>query len=165
MNRMMVDIETLSVRPNAYVASIGIVVFNERGIIMSAQFSLEPREKHPDEHIDVNTVKFWMGQDKEAKDKLFGDCDADRALRCLYEAYRNFTCEELWARGPQFDVCAIENLMRIRGFTPPWKYYEIRDLRTVLKKDNLVPFEGTKHVAEDDALHQVKNLLAHWNPQ
>lgn len=165
MNRMMVDIETLSVRPNAYVASIGIVVFNVHGIVMSAQFSLNPREKHPEEHIDVDTVKFWMAQSRDAQEKLFGDYDVDVALQQINDAYKNLCCDEIWARGPQFDVNAIENLMRIRGFKPAWKYYEVRDLRTVLKKDDLVPFVGTKHVAEDDALHQVKNLLAHWNPQ
>ena len=54
MYMMMVDIETLSLRTNAYITAIGLVIFTQEKIVEKRQLILRHREPF-NEHIDPNT--------------------------------------------------------------------------------------------------------------
>lgn len=71
---------------------------------------------------------------------------------------------QIWARGPQYDVVAIESLIRACGLTVPWKYDMVRDLRTVMSEAGLdreaIPFKTglIPHHALSDCRHQMACL-------
>jgi hypothetical protein len=74
MNDVMVDIETLSTRLNAVVLSIGAVAFDPYSDQIGHSFSiqLDPQEQmEKGRHVDINTIKWWMGQSEEAKKESF----------------------------------------------------------------------------------------------
>lgn len=161
MHKMMVDIETLSLRPNAYIIAIGVVIFTANEIVEKVH--LIPRVRTPfNEDIDPSTVEWWLKQADRARENVIGgERDIKQILGIVNNTYRAYDCKEIWANGPQFDICAIENAMRNNDMTPAWKYYEVRDVRTELR-DTGIRFNNN-HVAVDDAENQALALIEFWN--
>ena len=67
----------------------------------------------------------------------------------------------IWSRGMDFDFPKLEWCFRkFVEKEPPYAYYNKRDVRTWVKErgvDELqIEFEGTKHNALHDCMHQIK---------
>ena len=62
------------------------------------------------------------------------------------------------------------NSYALTGQEAPWQWWNDRDVRTVVEMGKAIgidpkrdmPFEGTRHSALDDAIHQVKYVSAIW---
>ena len=160
MYMMMVDIETLSLRTNAYITAIGLVIFTQEKIVEKRQLILRHREPF-NKHIDPNTVDWWFKQSDEAREAVSGgDREICSALHEMNNLYCQYSCSELWANGPQFDICVIENAMRNNAITPAWKYYELRDVRTARR--GCTTRIKNNHIAVDDAENQALALIELW---
>lgn len=71
---------------------------------------------------------------------------------------------EIWGNGVRFDIGLLEGAYDACGFVNPWKFYNERDVRTVVAdaphiKESTV-FEGVPHNPIDDAKHHIKYLVA-----
>lgn len=137
MNRLMVDIETLSVRPNAVVVSIGAVAFNSEGNLLGENYSildLSQYDKMDNFAFDTGTISWWMQQTEEAR-KIFGPTvpkvHIGYALALLGSLYEQFKCEEVWANGTDFDLPILKNLADRFNQRLPWSYSKARDYRTL----------------------------------
>lgn len=145
---LMVDIETLDLGARPLITQIGLVPWDmEEDTILSdglhTFLPMQPQlELIPQRTISADTFTWWMKQSDEARavfDKNISDDfdDLPLLLRQFVRRVAQLTnngkiAYEIWARGPQFDLVAIETLLKDCGFATPWKYDRIRDLRTLM---------------------------------
>ena len=166
-NAMMIDIETLSLNPTAYVTQIGFCVAD----LETGEYLVQPRSIWPEDsqngEIDINTVSWWMQQDKSVARNVFVKpaektpvASARTFLTALVEKY---DCT-VWASPAMFDLPILTNLF---GGRKPWKYYNERCLMTLYKLVDpqgklRLPANGAEHDAAADAKWQMDYLLALW---
>ena len=162
---LMIDIETLGTNNNAHVMSIGMVWFDRHH---PDEPLIELPIIHPElnqtlSKIDAKTVQFWMQQNSEAK-QIFADTverthlyvAATQVMEQVKQASR------IWAKDPDFDCVILANFVSHYGDNNfEWPFFNNRSVRTML--DNYpvaknIPFEGVKHNALADAVHQAKQM-------
>ena len=180
MTDIMLDIETLGLKPGSIVVSVGACVFDrhtgEIGEKLYAPISVNSCEK-AGLIMEPQTVIWWMGQEKEARDAwMIGARSLRQIAQEFYEWFR--IAEEgeeipldgsragraaIWAQGDMdFNVwgAAMESV----AVAQPWAFWAQRDTRTVYDicgfDAKSVDRDGTYHNALDDARHQVKCLHA-----
>ena len=71
---------------------------------------------------------------------------------------------KVWGNGSVFDISILDKWFDMLGMNAPWKFWNVRDVRTVVDIMNINPkefsFDGIKHNAIDDAIHQVKYMTS-----
>ena len=157
-----IDIETISTRPNAVVLTIGGVKFDP----MSND---DPHSKFY-YRIDVNeqtamgrdveedTLKWWSTQPEEIMMDALGDDDR-HSVEDTMKALNKWLVgvDKIWCQGPVFDICILENLATDIGSHYNWKFWQIRDSRTLfglLPKDPRKEMNFAAHNALEDAIVQ-----------
>ena len=113
--------------------------------------------------IDTKTINFWKRQPTDAKLEITRDAmKLDDALSSLTQFIEKSEPElTLWCRGSSFDFPILKNAYAAVGFTEPWKYWQERDMRTILHMCKhffgyAEPSKnGTAHSAHDDCIHQI----------
>ena len=175
---IMLDLETLGTEPGCVVLSIGAVVFDPQTKDVGREFYVNICPDDSTDHglkTDPRTVEWWSQQSQEAQDALKTD------RRILNEALDEFTawlhhesgfsCEQprIWCQGATFDAPILEAAYKALGQWAPWKFWNVRDTRTVYDladfDHNSIEREGTYHNALDDAKHQVlcvQRALRDW---
>lgn len=123
---------------------------------------------------DASTILWWMDQDSDARRSLKENpVDLTVALGELsnfISNYGNKKYVQVWGNGASFDCVILRNSYALAGMEPPWQWWNDRDVRTIVemgksvgfdpKKD--MPFNGTRHNALADAMHQAKYVSAIW---
>lgn len=166
MTALSLDLETLSTRPNAAIASIGACRFDPRSDWIGDTFHVHVSLANCQHHglaIDAGTVLWWLDQSAEARAAfVIGQQDAMPLLVAL-EALEDFMattaeCSELWVNGASFDLPILASAYRAVDLPLPWKFWQERDLRTLkaLDKNTRIERAGIHHNALDDALHQAR---------
>lgn len=161
--QVMLDLETMSTRSNAAIASIGAVKFSvEDGIIDEFYRTIDLRTcKAHGLHFDQETIDWWKQQSPEAQKALAKDTiSLTQALDEFSEWYGRKSLPT-WGNGAGFDNVIVENAYRAIGGKRPWLPWEDRCYRT-MKNIVQIPIderEGVFHNALDDARHQTKHLL------
>ena len=165
---VMVDLETLSVRPYAAIVSIGAVKFTvEDGILDTFYINVDGQScKDHGLHIDPKTIEWWGKQSPEARKAL---TDNPQPLIPALEEFSNFYGDNpttvIWGNGSAFDISILESAYFNTDTPIPWKPWYVQCYRTVL---NLVGVSNsairksesdTHHNALDDAISQTKTLL------
>lgn len=171
IKHVMIDIETLGIKPTSAVIQMGFVAFHhencETKIDYEVQFNIEPKywlEKN--RTVDSETIAWWFKQSDEARTNLFGEgrsmIEVLAQTNILMGGYLNNENSCIWSKGG-FDIVILENLFESYGFDCPWKYWQTRDLRTLLALTN-VDFKREKnniaHNALDDVRFQLKQYTA-----
>lgn len=162
MNDVMIDLETFDTAPGAAIRSIGLAKFNRlTGEVGKTYYASLGSEASKYGHVSKDTLEWWEQQSEEAKKPLFLSVKTpDQILIDLSE----FIEEDdlVWGNGSVFDISILASWIRQFGAEPPWKFYNVRDVRTVVDLAEVdrsaFVFEGTAHHALHDALHQVKYL-------
>ena len=133
MNDLMVDIETLGTTPDAAIISLGAVWFDPRSDEMGAELYrvIDPRQRR---HIDPDTVLWWFGQPSGSNP--FARRAAMHPLPDALEDLSVFIAQNtgpvrLWSQGAAFDGVLLEDAFRQHGRVAPWKFWDVRDTRTV----------------------------------
>lgn len=177
MNNLMIDLEGFSLKPDAAIASIGAAFFEpQTGTIGQCFYTAVDltSAQLAGGRIDADTVIWWMKQSASARASITGDAtDISLALSMLSE----FIIDEcpanlvqVWGNGANFDNVILRTAYERSGIECPWKFFNDRDVRTIVelgravgfdpKKD--MPFTGEVHNALDDAIHQAKYVSAIW---
>lgn len=157
---VMLDIETLSVRPNAQVLSISAVGFfpfdkkPDFSTYPSIDMILEMDEQDKRD-IQEDTVRWWNYREPEVIAKIFaedGRTPLDEALDTLTKFC--WQRERIWCQGPTLDITVLTHLFEERGKGAPWAYHTVRDSRTLL---DLTPVEQppVTHDSLQDCFRQV----------
>lgn len=177
---LMIDIEAFGKKADSPVVSIGAVFFDPSTGNTGSEFykviSLESAMASGGVP-DASTIIFWLKASPEARSELVMD-DAiplDDALLQLNEfiaenAANGAESVQVWGNGATYDNVLLEASYDRTGIPCPWKFWNNRDVRTIVELGKAVgcepryeiPFDGEPHKAISDALHQVKYVSAIW---
>jgi hypothetical protein len=169
MNDLMIDLETLSTAPDAYILSIGACYFDlETGQIgenFHVKTSFYDTSNHTG-HISASTVEWWLNQPITAQDCLLSGekIDLIHALFKLDDFIKPGT-KTLLSNGASFDLVILRNAFNRNHLETPWQYWQERDTRTIvdiaeritgINAKKTIPFNGTQHDALADAMYQAQ---------
>ncbi len=168
----VLDLETMSTAPNAAIAAIGCVRVQQGEIIdeFYERVDLESSRAMGGE-IDTPTLQWWLKQSREARQEVSGELASlpiTTALSKLTEfMHRGGLSDDqplVWGNGSSFDNVILGTAYQRAGIPMPWKFWNDRDLRTLLALHphvkQAITFEGTKHHALHDARHEARQLIA-----
>lgn len=160
-NHIMVDIETLSLRPSARVLQVAAVAFNlSEGIVQERVWVLDQGQQ-PHRHTDINTVKFWAETNcRRLITLVSGESRIEDVITGLNEMSQAYNPEGWWAHSPSFDLMILEDLFRtVKGQTP-WTFRQMIDTRTLSYLTG-VKVAKAKEADQHDALADAK-AQAEW---
>lgn len=178
---LMLNIESWGLGPRPVITQIALLGYEvETDELLIDQFNqylpVEPQlQIIPARKIQASTIAWWMRQSDEAREKVslnegtdFEDLVA--AMRGLIGTFNRLTMNgtrnyELSAKGPQFDVVAVETLLTELDLEVPWAYYRVTDLRTDMRRARISgkavpkPSGTIPHVAYWDCRWQIEQWL------
>lgn len=179
-----IDIESAATSTKAAVVQIGIAMMKKGEILdhmgRNIKVDITDYDRYPEFDVNIGTMLWWAQQDSEARLEAFGvynptlmeSVNEDRlslpaAIQHLCLHIKSVSGKiKVWAKPPSFDLVILQHAIRVTGYDYPWHYRDERCLRTLLSmtpKDASIhgmPFEGAKHDAYADALHQLKQIRA-----
>lgn len=170
MNDIMLDLETLDVRPTGAIVSIGAVRFDintpgHTGFRFKANVSIDSNIK-AGRTMSADTLEWWLRQTKEAQDATFPQEKANvTSLEKALHALNEFLAIEdrVWGNGAAFDNAMIVDAYRSVGLKPRWSYKNDMCYRTMCRlfpEVKFAPFVGVKHDSLTDAINQAHHLQA-----
>lgn len=171
MNHLMIDIETLSLEPNAVVFQIGAVVFDMSGNINSEAIyhvDILPQIMKG-RHFDPETQKWWMQQDPSAWwRQLLNTNTVEFAIFGINDLHEQYQCSSVWANSPSFDCVTLRSLAKDFGTELRWDFRSEMDLRSLKKISSVLGFRESEsvkatHNAVKDCVDQVKKVAFYWN--
>ncbi|PXM00609.1 exonuclease [Klebsiella variicola] len=177
---VMVDLETMGKKHNAPIVAIGAVVFDPAtGSIGESFYKVVCLESSVNwgAVIDPSTVIWWLKQSSEARSTIVND-DAIPLLDALLQ-FREFVSDnvaggskkaQVWGNGASFDNSILRSSYDCIAEDYPWEYWNDRDVRTMVElgqaisfdPKTTIPFEGSRHNALADAIHQARYVSAIW---
>ncbi len=177
---VMVDLETMGKKHNAPIVAIGAVVFDPAtGSIGESFYKVVCLESSVNwgAVIDPSTVIWWLKQSSEARSAIVND-DAIPLLDALLQ-FREFVSDnvtggskkaQVWGNGASFDNTILRSSYDCIAEDYPWEYWNDRDVRTMVElgqaisfdPKTTIPFEGSRHNALADAIHQARYVSAIW---
>lgn len=156
---MMIDTETWGLAANSAIRSIGVVVFrpmDEPGKVIEEFYTAVTDETGA--KLD-STVEWWSKQSAEAQSVFNNPELLPLVLKRVTDVFWRNKCTCVWANGSVFDIPLMENAYSRCWLTHPWKYWNIRDTRTIYdlaqEKPRALPGYGVKHHALHDAYNQA----------
>lgn len=173
-NHLSVDLETMGKNPDAPITSIGAIFFDPQTGEMGPEFSKTIDLETAGGVIDRDTIKWWLKQSREAQSAILTDeIPLDDALLQLREFIEENSGEffaQIWGNGACFDNVILRRSYERQEIPCPWRYCNDRDVRTIVELGKtigfdartVIPFEGVRHNALDDARHQAKQVSAIW---
>ncbi|WP_420107030.1 3'-5' exoribonuclease domain-containing protein [Escherichia coli] len=173
-DHLMIDLETMGRNPDAPIISIGAIFFDPQTGDVGPEFSKTIDLETAGGVIDRDTIKWWLKQSREAQSAIMTDeIPLDDALLQLREFIDENSGEffvQVWGNGANFDNTILRRSYERQGITCPWRYYNDRDVRTIVELGKAIdfdartaiPFEGERHNALDDARYQAKYVSAIW---
>ncbi|SXF93560.1 exonuclease [Klebsiella variicola] len=177
---VMVDLETMGKKHNAPIVAIGAVVFDPAtGSIGESFYKVVCLESSVNwgAVIDPSTVIWWLKQSSEARSAIVND-DAIPLQDALLQ-FREFVSDnvaggskkaQVWGNGASFDNSILRSSYDCIAEDYPWEYWNDRDVRTMVElgqaisfnHKTTIPFEGSRHNALADAIHQARYVSAIW---
>ncbi|MDE1620243.1 3'-5' exoribonuclease [Klebsiella pneumoniae] len=177
---VMVDLETMGKKHNAPIVAIGAVVFDPAtGSIGESFYKVVCLESSVNwgAVIDPSTVIWWLKQSSEARSAIVND-DAIPLQDALLQ-FREFVSDnvaggskkaQVWGNGASFDNSILRSAYDCIAEDYPWEYWNDRDVRTMVElgqaisfdPKTTIPFEGSRHNALADAIHQARYVSAIW---
>lgn len=140
-NTVVIDLETLDTSETAVVVTIAAVKFNRFGGIIElsnqgcSEFS---------QHINVteqlingrttsgSTLKWWRSQSDEAKHSLLKHVEIEPVGEALKDLAVFIDGCQLFSRGTDFDFKILANMYKQLDMKVPWKFNQVRDVRTYI---------------------------------
>ncbi|EGE6016070.1 TPA: 3'-5' exoribonuclease, partial [Escherichia coli] len=135
-DHLMIDLETMGKNPDAPIISIGAIFFDPQTGDMGPEFSKTIDLETAGGVIDRDTIKWWLKQSREAQSAIMTDeIPLDDALLQLREFIDENSGEffvQVWGNGANFDNTILRRSYERQGIPCPWRYYNDRDVRTIV---------------------------------
>lgn len=157
---VMIDFETLDTAITATVLSVGIVKFdpNGNGILDEyyAKVDIDDQANY-NRTISDDTIEWWGKQDPAIMDEAFSPDGRKPFLQVIDEMHKfMWGCDYFWSHGATFDLMLLQDVYDHLGKTYPWKYYNMRDTRTLFSLCDVAMDKANLHNPLDDAKRQAK---------
>jgi exodeoxyribonuclease VIII len=152
---VMLDLETVSTKPNAGIIEIAAIVLHT---FKGANFH---RYIKTDSRFDISddSMNWWKRQPPELREKAFNGIAPTEEVLLEFQDFLLSLGGKiiLWGNGADFDNVILASAYRTCGISVPWNFYNNRCFRTL---KSLYPhirhsFTGTKHNALHDAINQA----------
>lgn len=156
----MIDIETLGNKPGEIILEIGIAEFNDEGIIRGENMLLNVFDSiQKGFKVNESTIWWWNEQGGVPTDYMKSTNESPAiALLKLQQMLKDDDIE-VWSKG-FMDIVMLEAYFIAYKMPIPWKYYQVRDLRTALAENGAeTRWHGVTHSGLDDAVVQIGKLL------
>ena len=161
---IMLDLETLSTRPNAAIVQIGLYPFDPTMPTWEGDTQLinvEPQSViDAGFHVDWKTLLWWMDHPDAMKTLASPGAGwpIKDALVMVANYLNRFPYAEIWGNGAAFDPPVLENAFHRMGLDVPWSYRNVRCMRTLKALWPSVPRVEPElaHNALSDAKAQAK---------
>ncbi len=165
----MIDLEGLATGPNTCILTIAAQAFDPfgTGYYDKHYYARVDLESQPTRDIDDGTIEWWATQPTHAREEAFneqGRIPLDQALEELGKLI--WHSKLIWSQGPTYDMNILEHAYKSYHKALPWKYYMVRDSRTVFSLWPEQPIPPTSHHALEDCRRQIgmlQNTLKHLN--
>jgi hypothetical protein len=172
MKDVIIDIETLSTLPNAIILTIGAIKFNrfeklkEFDDYETLYIRIDIKScQNVGLKSDISTVKWWKEQNKDIRYEAINHPDRKSIQEALIEL-SNFISNShfIWSQG-SFDSVILENAYRACKIDIPWKFWNIRDSRTLFDIMNidLKMIEYKKESVHNALIDCYRQLIATSN--
>lgn len=167
-----IDLETLSNKFNSPILSIGAAKFDRVTGEVGPTFYVEIDPDDAIRHglVSGSTLAWWVKQDAKAR-RVFEPSNKKVQLKMGLQMLGDFVRArgagaKPWGNGSSFDITVLEHAYEVAGMglQPQWKFWDIRDMRTIIDVAESMGFvkarliEGIAHNALDDAVHQAKEI-------
>jgi hypothetical protein len=160
MTHIMLDVQTLGLKPGCVVLSVAMVRFSD---MTSMSITLE-RDAQVQAGLIENTetLAWWNRQSAAAIDAAFASPHTPHAALVYIGKWLRWAADSefiIWCHGAGFDAPILETLYERFGLPCPWSFRQVRDTRTLydLAGVDLTTFAfGERHVALNDALTQTR---------
>jgi DNA polymerase III epsilon subunit-like protein len=169
---IMIDLETLATSPDAAILTIGAVRFDpfgrerERAEMTSFYAKIDIDSCHELGLVTSDdTIAWWASQSQEAQDAAF-DPEGRQHIRDVFNDLYKFCwgAKRVWSNGASFDVVICEHVFHKLQKAVPWKFWEIRDVRTAFDLGiNPQRPPITAHHALEDAWNQAVGIQNVYN--
>ena len=173
---LMVDIEALAKHNDAIILTIGAQMFDpsvkgwetkpqrmrhsEDTYVPSMNIRVDVDEQETlGRRTDEETLAWWCKQTTEAQADAFSTedrvslSDALLALKQLAEP-----CKRVWSKGPLYDFAILEHAYEQSKIAVPWKFWNVRDARTVYSLTPNLKARTNGHLALEDCRNQILML-------
>ena len=165
MKDLMIDLETLGTNSDAPIISIGACFFDINSGEIGEKFDIDIEWSSAMAFgtPSAQTIQWWMQQETEARLKaISGKIDLPSAIEYFTKFFEENGDKNtiVWGNGSTFDIVILENAYRAVGYEPPWKFWNVNDVRTIRRFSHIdmkkKSFPGIEHVALHDAIHQAE---------
>lgn len=139
---LMIDLETMGNKPDSAIVAIAAVPFDMVSGVTNDALFYEVVDLRSSAglggSIDADTVLWWLGQSENARGEITNSkelIDLPVALGQLYSFVSEFCGEQVqvWGNGSSFDNVILRSAYENCGITPFWKYWNDRDVRTIVE--------------------------------
>ncbi len=165
---VLVDLETLSLRKDAVILSIGAVAFTKDGITDQFYINIDPKscEKHG-LRTDAGTAEWWTNTALKSPDTYKALLHRRVSLPCALELFDvwyqgfQFYPSGIWGNSPSFDLDIFANAFNVVGREKPWSFGYERDFRTIRNLASSKPDvqNADWHNALADARYEAEMLI------
>ncbi len=170
----MIDLETLGVKSNSLITSIGVVEFSMNNGKCQREFyeTIDLQDSiNMGFEIEANSLTWWLSQPDETRLEI--NKKGSKKLKDVLVALDNFFPSGsnsqgkrdtfyVWGNGSSFDLGILANAYNKCGLEIPWKFWNERDVRTIVSlnpdvKNNMKPNDNA-HNALSDCKFQINYL-------
>lgn len=166
---VMVDCETLGLRVDSALLTIGAVMFDPNSTFLGRRFhaAIDPSDaQRRGLTIDASTVVWWLRQAPAAQQALTSMLQTSMLLETALTAFESWLREtapiegiKLWTCG-HMDVCWLTSAYSAIGRPIPF-HYRVGDFRTI-RDEFAIPEDSppatVSHDALEDAVYQAQML-------
>jgi hypothetical protein len=162
---VMVDLETLGVKPGSVILSLGAVEFDPHGDALGArvhyhidmQSSIAAGFK-----VDPTTFYWWLAQSDQARRGLINGNAFAKPLGHVLGQFEDWLGDRVvWAWG-DMDVASIGHAFDALDRKRPWFYRNVRDARSIVlemvDEQEVRVSPAIEHDALSDAIAQAKTI-------
>lgn len=161
---LMVDIETLSTDPNAFITEFSVMLFDPISgqVISCMSRCFDPWAEQQGSHIDGETMQ-W--RQRQSADRLRWDAISyyklSEGLRDLINFIEKHKPAKVWANDPTFDIAILNNAAKRElgrpVFTEFYKECSVRTAKFALEvaRDEFIKLKNAHH-ADTDCLNQIE---------
>lgn len=149
----MLDIEGLATGPETTILTIAAQEFDplERDRFGRDYYVRVDLDSQEGRAIEQGTIDWWATQPAIVREEAFsehGRVPLRDALEGLHRIIWHST--RVWAQGPTYDMTILEHAYKSLAMPLPWRYFAVRDSRTVFALcPNLEKYPASHHALED----------------
>jgi len=174
MADLMIDIEALGSDPESIILTIGAQIFDPSVFgwyekpqydavsqtnylpYMYVKVDVDTQESEFNRTLSEDTMNWWSRQSQDAFDEAFDPDNRVSLPAALTELSKLVMhCKHIWTKGPTYDITILEHAYRSAKIKVPWKFWAIRDARTLYSLCPQLNDKLNGHIALDDCRNQI----------